>query len=529
MQDDVFPVVVIGAGLAGLTAALHLADRDIPPLVLEADTEWPGGRLAGGAPETFEYEGRTWSFSSQHGIHALWGSYDNMRAVLDRYIEIELRPSEGEEWINRWGLAVRAIEAGTAVRKTWLPAPFHYLQLLLKPHFWRTITPLDFISLPGFLISLIWTTGLDPIREQVALDGLMMNEFFRGWTPNLRATFTGLGHSMLAAPSEAITLTGFIAAMRFYTMLRRDSWYPEYLPSNSHDCLIQPMVDKIKDMGGMLFYGSRAEQLSQNADGTWQIRIDDARLGGKRTLIAQNVILAVDPPAAQKILAANPRMAAQVKRIPPGLENAAVRMWFSKAPRPGAPGGMFTGDFTIDNFFWLHRMHDEFAEWHTVTGGSALETHLYSPPAQFRKDDRMLLVEATAEVYRAFPELRGHFVHGSLRRNGPTQSQFLVPTAESLHVDTPWEGVYACGDWIGYDSPSLWMERCCVTGIAAANHVLHANDRESFELIPPREPEMTARLLGGLVRAGRRVLSPVIMGSARRLRRSSSDESNPDS
>ncbi len=42
------PVHIIGAGLAGLTAALHLAERGITPIVLEADSLWAGGRLSGG-------------------------------------------------------------------------------------------------------------------------------------------------------------------------------------------------------------------------------------------------------------------------------------------------------------------------------------------------------------------------------------------------------------------------------------------------------------------------------------------------
>ena len=112
MEPDQFPVTIIGGGLAGLTAALHLAERGIPPLVLEADQLWAGGRLSGGEHESFEYQGRRWSFPSEHGIHALWGGYGNMRATLQRFTETELQPSDGEEWINRWGRAVRRIEAG---------------------------------------------------------------------------------------------------------------------------------------------------------------------------------------------------------------------------------------------------------------------------------------------------------------------------------------------------------------------------------------------------------------------------------
>ncbi len=238
MDADIFPVTIIGGGLAGLTAAVHLAERGIPPLVLEADQLWAGGRLSGGAAETFEYNGRDWSFPTEHGIHALWGGYGNMRATLDRFTDTQLQPSDGEEWINRWKRAVRHVEAGRAVRSRGLPAPFHYLQLLFRPRFWSTITPLDFLSLPGFLASLLWTVGYDPILEESALDGLMMKEYFRGWTPNLKATFIGLGKNLLAAPEDEITLTGFIAALRFFTMLRRDLWHPYFFCGDAHAYLI---------------------------------------------------------------------------------------------------------------------------------------------------------------------------------------------------------------------------------------------------------------------------------------------------
>jgi isorenieratene synthase len=97
---------------------------------------------------------------------------------------------------------------------------------------------------------------------------------------------------------------------------------------------------------------------------------------------------------------------------------------------------------------------------------------------------------------------------------------FLVPTpGQSLYVETPWPGLLACGDWIGHPSPALWMERCCVTGIAAANHVLESNGAEPFPLIPPREPEELARFLERAVLGGRRIVSPLLRGGMRLLRR----------
>lgn len=520
VNDNSFPVVIIGAGMAGLSAAAHLAERGIPPLVLEADRLWPGGRMAGGAADTFEHGGRTWAFPSEHGMHALWGSYENLHALINRFTDITLQPSPGEEWINRWGREVRVIEAGNAIRSRWLPAPFHHLQLLFHPGIWATITPLDFLSLPGLLFSILMTVGIDPFEEELALDGLMMDEFFRGWTPNLRATFTGLGVNLLAAPAHKIPLTAFIAALRFYTMLRRDAWIMSYLPDSPHQCLLRPLIAHIEARDGMLMMGATAQRLERHGEG-WRITVEDSVRGGMRSLLAEQVIMAVQPPAAKRLLCSSPDLADEASKIrfPDAVQNATVRLWFDASPRDGTPGGMLTGDFLPDNFFWMHRLYENFREWHDVTGGSAIEMHIYGDSDVLSRPPNVLLIQCLDEVQRVFPNLRGHYVHGTVRLNTLDQTLLRVPTRDSLHLHTPWPNLYACGDWIGYPTPSLWLERSTTTGIAAANEVLAAHRLEPFPILQPRPPEAPARVIGAGVRLFRRTIGLGILWVARRLRR----------
>jgi uncharacterized protein with NAD-binding domain and iron-sulfur cluster len=505
-----FPVVIIGGGLAGLTAAVHLAERGVAPLVLEASSAWPGGRLCGGDDDSFEYGGRMWSFAPDHGVHAVWGGYVNMQAMLDRFVQTPLQDSDGEEWIHRVGREVRTVEAGSAVRSRWLPAPFHYLQLLFRPRFWRTIRPHDFLSLPGFLISLLWTTGFDPLKEGARLEGLTMREFFAGWTPNLRATFTGLGVNLLAAPADRISLSAFIAAIRFYTMMNRDLWRVRFWRGESHTQLITPLVQAITARGGAVQLGATALSVERCGD-LWHVRVEDDGRRGTRTVIARRVILALSAPAAKRLLLAgdSTRAAADGLRFPAALRTAAIRLWFSAQPRDGASSGMFTGDFEVHNFFWLHRLYDAFAEW-LAAGGSALEVHAYGSERFMDQPDRNLLILAVNEVYRAFPELNGKFVYGVVRRNSRTHTEFVVPGHDSLLVETPWPDVYACGDWIGLaGTPSLWMERAVTTGIAAANRVLIASGVEPWRLAEPVGPGPLALGIGGIVRAARWLFTPV--------------------
>jgi isorenieratene synthase len=516
MGDADFPVVIIGGGLAGLTAAYKLASAGLPPLVLEGDSFWAGGRLSGGEQESFTYQGEEWAFRLDHGVHALWGEYRNMRALLDD-LGIELRPSGGEEWIHRWGEDVRRFEAGSIIREMGLPAPFHYLQLLLRPRFWRLITVFDFLSLPGFLFSTLMALGIDPIREQAPLDGLGLDEFFRGWTPTLKATMVGLAANLLAAPPEQISLTGFIAALRFYTLLRRDSWVVDFLPGNSHDALVAPLMKRIRENEGEVLHGWEVTRI-ERAGGGWRIRADTD--GGRRAVYAERIILALHPPATQRLIGESPDLEGGPDLlIPEAVKNATIRFWFSVDPGGKASSGMFTGDFLPDNFFWMHRLFPEHRPFSEATGGSVLEVHLYADEALLEGPERVLIARALQEIQRAWPILRGRLVHASLRVNSRQQPVLRVPDSESLHVGTPWGGVYACGDWIGYPHPSLWMERAVTTAIAASNAVLEAHGLPADPILDPRPPEPLARVLSRLMRLLRVLVWRPLRAGMRTLRR----------
>lgn len=502
-------VIVLGAGLAGLSAAAHLTARGVPVRLLDADQRWAGGRLAGGDPHTFAYQGRTWHFRDEHGVHAVWGGYLNLRAMLDRFTSTRLQPSDGEEWINRWGREVRRIEAGNAVRSRWIPAPFHYLQLLFRPSIWASISPWDFLSLPGLLASILLTVGVDPIREGKAWDGLTQKDFFYGWTPNLKATFQGLGVNLLAAPAEENTLAGFIAALRFYTMLRRDSWTMSYYPQDAGTSVIAPLVEHIERCGGELHQGQTAVRLDYDGS-RWHVIAEDAH-GHARAFYARHLILALHPSGAERLLTASPftRSEAAKLRFPSSTASAVVRLWYSASPPDGAAGGMLTGDFAPDNFFWLHRLYPDYTQWHAETGGSAIEVHFYPSHKHANLPDHALMALAAADVQLAFPMLRGTLVYGAARRNSKVHTRFRVPDQHSLHVCTPWPQCWACGDWIGHDTPSLWMERAATTGIAAANAILEQRGLATYPILYPPPPEWPARALGELVRGGRWLLRPL--------------------
>lgn len=478
-------VIIIGGGVAGLSAALHLAERGLQPLILEADEKFIGGRLAGG--ETIQIGG--YSFRLEHGVHGIWSQYRNLQAMLARHnLRPVFVPAQEENWIYKDGKFMGMAPVGSTIRRSFIPPPLHYLQLFLHGKFLWMLDLRDWASLFNVWSGLIMAVGIDPFAENQPMEGLTLGDVTKKWSPALKSLFLGLARNGLSSHPDEVSISGFIAFLRFYTLLRRDAWMFSYLPEDGGTSICEPLSAKVNELGGRVKLGSRVKRVDREGD-EWRVTWETA--GGEESVLVKDVILATDPNNAKKILGASFGASVDGLFFPRALSNAVIRLWFDVKPRKTAEAGIFSGDFTVHNYFWLDRLYNPFRRWARETQGSALEVHVYGPPETLAQPDAVLLAQAIKDVQQAWPELQGHRIGQHLQRNPETHTLPAVgPKEKYLGIETPWQNLFCAGDWVRHPAPAFFLERACLTGIEAANAVLTSRGLQKWTLVEylPAEP-----------------------------------------
>ena len=429
-------VIVVGAGFAGLSAAVRLARRGARVLVVEERRRLGGRASAFADPETGEVV--------DNGQHALFGCYHETFAFL-REIgtegDVRLEERLDLEIVDRSGQRSRLSSAS-------LPPPLHLVGGLLR---WPALRWSDKIAALRAGLALRRLAGSD--RDRAGSDRQTVNEWLRahGQTPRLsEVLWEPLAVAALNQSPDVAAAGPFVEVLaRMFNGSRRDAAIG--LPMKPLDQLYaEPARRWLEDAGHQLQIGAPARLLVEGA------RAVGVEIDGERT-VAGHVVSSVPWFAFPAFAASVPALAdlsasAGAMRASPIV---TVNLWLDRtvtdAPFVGLPGRTFQWVFDKGRLFgetWSHL---------SLTSSGAEDIVGWTNDA--------LVAHARRELAEALPAAASAIVRRSTAVRERRATFSLAPGEPPRPgVDTPVQGLFLAGDWTDTGLPAT------IEGAVASGH-----------------------------------------------------------
>ncbi|MBF0462828.1 MAG: FAD-dependent oxidoreductase [Magnetococcales bacterium] len=434
-------ILILGAGVAGLSAALHLADAGLQPLVLEAALA-PGGRARSRFDPRCQEE-------LDNGPHLLMGAYTHTLHLLSRLGTRHQLLAAATPAFTFWD---RTQGWHTLTCPDW-PAPWHLLAGLARfaPLSWRDgLTALRLA--PALLADLAPLEQLS-VTHWLARQGQGDNICQRLWYPLCLTT--------LNEPPASANAALFAAVLKRLFLSNRQAATPLLPAVPLSQLLITPAVTAIQQAGGavrcrcrvqrLIFSGSHLECV-QTEQGHWQR--------------PRAVIAALPPAALVRLLPAwaEERQITTLRSAP----IVSVHLTYAQpATLPTALVGLpqETSQWLLDrNRAQGMAAHPSNGRFSAVLSGAYRERTW--PAAR-------LIAAVHADLGRLLPALaaRPPAMARVIKEHQATFAAWPGTSACRPASQTPWDNLWLAGDWTATGLPAT-LEGAIWSGMQAAQKIL---------------------------------------------------------
>ena len=491
-------VVVVGGGIAGVCAAVVLAERGIPVVLCEA-AERLGGRLDARA-HTLPDGTVQWV---DHGFHGFFRQYYNWRRILRR-------AGTGTTPL------LHPLNSYPVISASWPPEefdrlpptpPLSILALTLRSPSLRLrdFTGVDYPLGLGLL-------GFDPEQTYAHLDQVSAEEFLAALRLPRRARvmlFNVFAHSFFN-DADSLSAAELVAMFHFFFLGNPEGLGMDAPHADYESAIWTPLRRYLEQRQARIETGTPVRRIDREPAGPWTVRT-----AAGAVLTADEVVLATSADAAARILgdspgvtSGDPRLAAVTDKPRTGPPYAVARYWLDGDV--AADRAQFTSiadPGLLDSVTLYHRFEAGARQWHARTGGSVVELHAYACPSGVSAAG--LAAGMLAELRALWPEVARLNPVDRYCHVGTDAAGFAVGahgTTPGVRTGVP--GLTLAGDWVAAPFPCALMERSATTGIVAANTILAARGYRTEPLwsVPPRG--MLAGPWTAALRRGHRPFKP---------------------
>lgn len=463
-------VAVVGAGLAGMTAASTLARRGFRVVLHERNT-YLGGKI--GAWTVTDAQGQ--EHGVEHGFHAFFGHYYNLR----RYLE-EIGADRHMKKIDDY--LILGVDGRAFGFKDIARAPLLNILSLAKHGFYR----IRDVIVSGGVRPMMDLLRYDPETTYRDYDGVSYAEFAEraGLPDELRLVFNTFARAFFA-DKRRMSMAELIKSFHFFYLSNDAGLLYEYPDGDYRRTILAPAIADLQAHGVEIRTGAQVDSMGREGE---QFFVDGEPY--------DQVVVASDARSSRALLESSPWVRDQdpdlwrrIGKLRSGQRYAVLRLWLDRDTHQAiTPFAITERRRILDAISVYHRLETESAHWVRDQGGGIFELHCYAVPDEIATDEeiRALFLE---DFFHFMPELRDAqilFEHAQVRDDFTAFHLGLGRDRPETTTSIP--GLYLAGDWVKLPFPAHLMEAACSAGRWAANALLrdHGLREEPVDSVPAR-------------------------------------------
>ena len=449
-------VVIIGSGLAGISAAVTLAERGFSVELFEKN-DYILGKV-GAWNHKFDNGFET---VIEHGYHGFFKQYYNLRNFLDKtgsskfLIPLEdyfIKNSSGKNFSFKGVSPIPIINMFSLLKKNKLDLK----KIFLNPRHKSLLKFLGYNKNTYF--KKYDNTSLLSFAQKMKMD------------IELKDVFTTFGRAFFSKP-EKVSLAELFRASHYYFTGNNKGILYDVMSDNYQESLIKPTLKYLKDLEIKLHLNYQVEKIIKKIDKfyikeqEYDYLIIASEITGTKTLLHNFTSCDNDEKALKDLQY-------KLDNLPSAPPYAVLRIWIDKDIDKSNPFCIMPNNYKfLDLVAAYHRFDKSSIKWHKENNGYIFELHAYAIDDRLTEDEIQALMIKDFESI--FPEIVGFKIiekYFQLRNNFTafeTNCHKFRPENETLI-----NNMFFAGDWVDSPLPAMLMEGAFTSGILAANHIL---------------------------------------------------------